>query len=292
MSQVLLFGGGLYGNPYALSSLRVLRDQLSKSFCSVSTVLNGDFHWFDADPKLFQSLTDTIKESGFDCTLGNVEMQLMLDESGCGCNYPQYVDDEVPRLANLIYQQLQRTAQECPDSVKFLKGLKEEQTFFLGNEKIQIVHGEPGNLNGWRLSREQLPENAPGVDEFCKEKKWASIACTHTCLPYITALEHVVVINNGALGMPNLKDSLDGLAGCVTDVLDYEFDNSVCSLIHNDLKYDLLKLPSYEHEDFKKLFLELWPSDSPAYQSYWKRISEGTSLNSKDLNMSWLLNSM
>lgn len=290
MSSILLFGGGLYGNRFALSSLRRLRDTLAKSFENVTVVLNGDFHWFDARPEIFRDITEQIQQAEFKCTLGNVEKQLMLDDDSCGCNYPKWVDSETPRLANLIYSQLLETSHQEPQSVSYLRILEEEIDFIIDDQIIRLVHGEPGNLNGWGLSRETVLHEAEAYDRSFIEQGWSAVGCTHTCLPYILRLEHTVIINNGALGMPNVRNNMTGFVGAITNDRKSKLPGTMASVLYKDLKYSILSLPEYDHDAFQKEFLSIWPPGSPAHESYWKRISNGTHLDQSDIKLTQLPN--
>eukprot|EP00494_Astrolonche_serrata_P004108 UN04119 len=44
-------------------------------------------------------------------------------------------------------------------------------TVEIDSKKIQVVHGEPSNLNGWGLAREQIIENTNknNIIEMCEK---------------------------------------------------------------------------------------------------------------------------
>jgi len=244
-----------------------------------------DFHWFDARPDVFRAITEDLIDSEFICTLGNVEKQLTLDDTSCGCNYPAWVDSETPLLANLIYQDLLKTAQQDPKSIEFLTNLSEEIDITIDDKIIRLVHGEPGNLNGWDLAREHVLQTSSTFEQMCIDNKWCAIACTHTCLPYYLRLQNCIVLNNGALGMPNLEGSVNGLCGAITNNVREKIPGTVCSATVDGLKYALIELPNYDHDGFVKEFLSIWPKGSAAHESYFKRISKGTHLQKGDLEI-------
>ena len=60
-------------------------------------VFNGDFHWFDVDPARFARIQQAVLTHT--ALRGNVETELADPDShsdaGCGCAYPEWVDDGV-----------------------------------------------------------------------------------------------------------------------------------------------------------------------------------------------------
>ncbi|HZM33674.1 MAG TPA: hypothetical protein VFC18_04195 [Burkholderiales bacterium] len=89
-ADALWIAGGLYGNPFALQALGAL---FEKEKGSKALVFNGDFHWFDADSALFYSVNAEVMK--FHALRGNVETELVESgfDAGCGCAYPEWVDD-------------------------------------------------------------------------------------------------------------------------------------------------------------------------------------------------------
>merc|ERR1712083_232769 len=133
-------------------------------------------------------------------------------------------------------------------------------------------------------AREQILENGDKFDAMCTKNTWDAIACTHTCLPYLVQFPNYVVINNGALGMPNLQNNMNGIVGAITTER-RKLPGALCRAMVNGLQYSLIQLPNYDHDAFQAEFRSLWAENSPAYKSYWSRISGGTSLGAQDLKL-------
>ncbi len=84
-----------------------------------AVVLNGDFHWLDVDPEDFVAVSEAVL--AHHATKGNVEAELASEEdAGCGCAYPDYIDDAVVDRSNQIMTRLRATAERFPDHVRRL----------------------------------------------------------------------------------------------------------------------------------------------------------------------------
>jgi len=108
--ESLWIAGGLYGNPFALESLLALyeRERGTKAL-----VFNGDFHWFDARTDVFDQINR--KVLGFAALRGNIEAELAtpVADAGCGCAYPDWVDDGTVERSNEIIERLRPAAGEA-----------------------------------------------------------------------------------------------------------------------------------------------------------------------------------
>ncbi len=96
-ADTLYVVGGLYGNPLALRA--VLGRAEREPAAETAIVFNGDFHWLDLDLGDFRTITQTVL--AHPAITGNVEAKLATaQDSGCGCGYPDYVDDAVVDRSN------------------------------------------------------------------------------------------------------------------------------------------------------------------------------------------------
>ena len=69
-------------------------------------MFNGDFNWFNADAGSFREINEAVLEHV--AIQGNVEAEIAYPSgSGCGCNYPDYVNAEYVARSNSIMMQLQ-----------------------------------------------------------------------------------------------------------------------------------------------------------------------------------------
>ena len=91
--------GGLYGNPLALEAVLHLRDA---EVGPVTLVFNGDFNWFNVDSAGFAAINEAVL--GHVAVCGNVEAELAeaSPEAGCGCAYPDWVEDTFVERSNAI----------------------------------------------------------------------------------------------------------------------------------------------------------------------------------------------
>jgi len=106
--DILYVVGGLYGNELALDRvLELFESERGRK----RLVFNGDFHWFDVDPPTFARIQRGVLSHT--ALRGNVETELANEtpaaaDAGCGCGYPQWVDDETVARSNRIVRSLRR----------------------------------------------------------------------------------------------------------------------------------------------------------------------------------------
>ncbi|MGH6995737.1 MAG: hypothetical protein ACREES_08565, partial [Stellaceae bacterium] len=212
-AETLYVAGGLYGNLAALAAIEALAAAETRP---PQVVFNGDFHWFDAEPDWFAEIEQGVTTHR--SLRGNVETEIARGAdvgAGCGCAYPESVDDGTVRRSNAILAQLARIA-PAP-ARRRLWDLPMHLVAQVGALRIGIVHGDAASLAGWRFAYDALvrPSHrtwlnavraASGIDVF---------ASTHTCLAALRdfALEagRLTVVNNGAAGMANFRGMTFGL---------------------------------------------------------------------------------
>ena len=269
-AQSLYIVGGLYGNPFALEAVLAMARREDATL-----VFNGDFNWFNIDPAEFEAVNETVLRHA--ALRGNVETEIAGADSGagCGCAYPEWVGDAEVDLSNEILRRLRGTASAYPELRERLAVLPMHLVAEVGCLRIGIVHGDAESLAGWQFSQETLrerPERAgvllagSGVDVF---------ACTHTCLPVMREFDaprgKALIVNNGAAGMPNFRDTHFGLATRIAST------PSAQALYGVRLGATLVEAVPvrYDHEAWMARFDRVWPTGSPAALSYRKRIASG-----------------
>jgi hypothetical protein len=111
-AQTLYVIGGLYGNLPALDAIEAMARAEPGP---VTLCFNGDFNWFNVDDEGFRTINERVFRHRF--IAGNVEAELGTggDSVGCGCAYPDSVDDAVVERSNRIHARLQATAARHPD---------------------------------------------------------------------------------------------------------------------------------------------------------------------------------
>lgn len=266
--------GGLYGNHAALDAILALADEEP---VRPLLVFNGDFHWFDVDPATFAAIDDGVLRHT--ALRGNVETELAAsaDDAGCGCAYPDDVEDADVARSNDIMRRLRATAANFPARTQGSAALPMHAVAEVGAARIGIVHGDPESLAGWRFAQDSLhlPENARWLEDVCRDAELAGFASSHTCLPALRRFgkDHHFVINNGAAGMPNFSHTRYGLVSRLSvhpareDLVQY-------GTVIGDLHVDALPV-HYDHARFNARFLADWPEGSAAHRSYWRRIERG-----------------
>jgi len=269
-AQSLYIVGGLYGNPFALEAVLAMARREDATL-----VFNGDFNWFNVDPAEFEAVNETVLRHA--ALRGNVETEIAGADSGagCGCAYPEWVGDAEVERSNEILRRLRGTASGYPELRERLAVLPMHLVAEVGDLRIGIVHGDAESLAGWQFSQETLrerPERAgallagSGVDVF---------ACTHTCLPvmqdFATPRGTALIVNNGAAGMPNFRDTRFGLATRIAST------PSTQALYDVRLGATVVEAVPvrYDYEAWMARFDRVWPAGSAAALSYRKRIASG-----------------
>ncbi len=277
-TDTLIVAGGLYGNPEALTALEALA-----AAEGADLVVNGDFHWFDSEPGIFDAIQRRVLTNR--AIAGNVEAELAEPSgAGCGCAYPPQVDDTAVSRANAIIRQLQETATAGQRAQ--LAHLPYYTAASVGSHRVAIIHGDPASLAGWALDVAAL---APGggtsdaqLRAWFRQANADVFACSHTCLPHARVLEvdgrRRGVINNGAAGMPNFRGDHRGI---VTRIATTASPRALYRANLDELIIEALAL-DYDRDCWLERFARWWPSGSPAHLSYHERLTTGPAFTPAD----------
>ena len=282
-ADVLWVVGGLYGNLEALRAIAARVD--AERADRVEVVLNGDYHWFDADPARFAAIEAGV--AGWRAMRGNVETELARPgdalEAGCGCAYPDSVAQEDVDRSNAMIARLRDTARSIGVAAA-LGDLPMLRRARVGELRVGLVHGDDRALAGWRLAHDALEASrADGLDAAFDAADVDLIACSHTCLPVADTFASradgrpLGVINNGAAGMANFAGTTHGIATRIaapgTPVPDglpvlYRATLHGADVAAVAIDFDL--------ERFLAAFDATWPRGSAGERSYRRRIVAGT----------------
>ena len=279
-ADTLYLVGGLYGNEQALEAIEALADaERRQGLPEPVLVFNGDFNWFNAEPRILAELNDRVLRHW--ALQGNVEAELADPDpsAGCGCAYPEWVDDATVERSNRIIEAL-KTALGDNDTLRRALGEQPKQLAArVGAHRIGLIHGDPESLAGWDLAVERMPPpgEADGrIMDWFERADVSVFACTHTCLPFLQAFEGDTgagfVINNGSAGMPNFRGSRDGLISRIS--VHPSPHDSVYGTHRQGLHLDALGVTAVT-QDWLKWFEQRWPAGSPAHQSYFERLTSG-----------------
>jgi len=266
--------GGIYGNLAALDSVEALAAQ---ERVPATIVMNGDFHWFDSEPEWFAAIEHRL--SLYRALRGNVETEIArVDDvgAGCGCAYPDSVNEDVVRRSNTILRELRVNASTAARNR--LGALPMHLVAQIGELRVAVVHGDPASLAGWRFAHDMLDD--PGQLRWFNAMREASradvFACTHTCLAVLRDFQltagRMTVINNGSAGMPNFAGSRFGVITRISIMTSPH--QPLYGLVRDGVHIDALPLV-YDHDAFAGRFLARWPQNSPAHLSYYGRITGG-----------------
>jgi hypothetical protein len=270
----LYVAGGLYGNLEALAEIERLA---ATEPAPTQIVFNGDFHWFDAEPRWFETI-----EAGVARHLrlrGNVETEIARPDdvgAGCGCAYPPSVDEGVVRRSNEILGELRAVAPLA--SREKLAGLPMHLVANIGPLRVAIVHGDAASLAGWRFAHDSLDD--PKARNWLADVRRAScidvFASTHTCLAALRDFDlpagRLTIANNGAAGMPNFQGTAFGL---VTRIATSPSPHPpLYRMVRDGVHIDALPV-AYDRDAFLARFFARWPEGSPAHASYFGRIERG-----------------
>lgn len=275
--ETLYVIGGLYGN---LPALDVIESMLATERYPVTLCFNGDFNWFNVDERSFRSINERVLQH--DAILGNVEAELQAETAsdGCGCGYPDQIDADLVERSNQIHARLKDTAKHYPNLLAQLATLPMFARYRIGKVDVGVVHGDAESLAGWRFDT-SLPNGIAKGDWLHNAFEQADVdvfASTHTCLPVLRHYglpNNKVIINNGASGMPNFAGTRYGLMTRISIHPSPQIPLYGVSL--HDTRIDSLPI-NYDNEAWLEQFLANWPEDSPAWVSYYPRVSCGTGL--------------
>jgi hypothetical protein len=276
VAETIYVIGGLYGNRQALDAILAMA---AREPTPPKLIFNGDFHWFDIDAESFAAINaEVFKHTAL---RGNVETELApdADDAGCGCAYPDYVDDADVERSNDIMRALRDTAKAFPSEVARLTALPMYLVASVGGKHIGIVHGDAESLSGWRFAHDSLhePANVEWLKKVCAESNLAGFASSHTCLPTFRRFQSDVgrtfVANNGAAGMPNFGGTEYGL---VTRLSIHPAADGLAQYGGNvdGLFVDALPV-HYDTAAFQRAFIANWPAGSAANISYRSRVFNG-----------------
>lgn len=272
-AQTLYVIGGLYGNLPALDTIEAMARAESPA---PTLCFNGDFNWFNVSDADFAQINRRVLDH--DAILGNVEAEFgsAAGDAGCGCAYPAGVDDGIVARSNQIHAELKATARRHAALGARIAGLPMVARYRVADCRIGVVHGDAESLAGWRFDVKALDE--PGHVSWLRAMFDAAnvdvFASTHTCLPALRqfALPDRCLVNNGATGMPNFAGDC---AGLYTRIATTRSPHPVVHEVHVAGAWIALLPVRFDTSRWRREFLAQWPPGSPAWLSYYERITRG-----------------
>ena len=280
-AETLYVVGGLYGN---LAALDEIERMAAAERGQVTIVFNGDFNWFNVGDAGYAQINQRVLAHR--ATAGNVEAELCRNDgsAGCGCAYPDSVDQPTVERSNEIHVRLRTTAARHPALTARLAILPRHARCRVGDTRVAIVHGDADSLAGWGFGIDALDAaDATELRARFLEAQVNVFASSHTCLPVMREVslgQRVgLIANNGAAGMPNFHGER---CGVITRISRHASPlRPLYSRSIGATRIEALAV-RYDGERFAGEFLADWPPGSPAYDSYWSRIDGGTALTIAD----------
>lgn len=289
-AETLYVVGGLYGNPFALDAVEALAAREARTGASPRLVFNGDFHWFDTDPAVFETITMRVMKHT--ALRGNVETELAGEDDrfGCGCAYPENVSDAEVERSNRIIERLRDTARSVPALRQTLGTLPMHVLAQVGGARVGIVHGDANSLAGWDFAHDKLadPAMTAALAASLRSAQVDVFASSHTCLPVLRSLtvddRKCAIINNGAAGMPNFAATRFGIISRIATTPAPDGSpvlHEVTWQTSGDCIYIAAIAIKYDFAAWRTRFLSDWEIGSPAYESYFHRIENGPAYSPK-----------
>ncbi len=271
-AETLYVVGGLYGNSFALEALLALQAIEP----AAQLVFNGDFNWFNKDDASFVEInTEVLRHHAL---RGNVETELLSADAaaGCGCAYPDYVDDADVARSNAMMGLLSETAQRHRALSERLAALPMSLVAQVGSLRVGIVHGDAESLAGWQFGEEAL--DAQRMARLFDVARVGAFVSSHTCLAvgatWATRTGKRALFNNGAAGMPNFSGTSYGLITRISTVAAPLALGALYGTSIEGTHLDCVPL-RYDQSAWLTRFDRVWPAGSAAAQSYRQRIVFG-----------------
>jgi hypothetical protein len=273
-AETLYVVGGLYGN---LAALKTILDCKDDEEIPVTLVFNGDFNWFNVDAAGFETINEHVLQHT--ALRGNVETEMASSsgELGCGCGYPDWVDDATVHSSNTIMERLSDSAAGFPELCQRVAALPMHLVAAVGGVRIGIVHGDAESLAGWSFAQESLASVADSgkLEQIFRDANVRVFSSTHTGLAVCESFDlpqgECVVINSGTAGMPNFRDTHFGV---FTRISTKPATNPLYGARLEDVYVDAIPV-HYDQSAWRDAFVANWPPGSSAYTSYFDRIRSG-----------------
>lgn len=275
VAETIYVVGGLYGNLGVLDAIETLA---AHEPGPVQLVFNGDFHWFDIDDASYRQIGETVLDHI--ALRGNVEAELAsaTQGAGCGCDYPEWIDDITVARSNEIFARLSETAARHPELTASLAALPLHLRARVGDLRVAIMHGDAESLSGWGFAQEQVddPLQQQRYRTWFRQAQADLFASSHTCLPVALCMEEEgerrALINNGAAGMPNFRGDLRGL---LTRISVHRSPSPTQFGAQIGKTYVDAVPIAYDVPAWMSHFRRNWPVGSAAYEGYYERLTQG-----------------
>ena len=273
--------GGLYGNTAALDAiLRLAAAEAQSGLPAPTLVFNGDFNWFNVDDATFDRINTEVLQHV--ALWGNVEAELAAPDgdAGCGCAYPEWVDDATVARSNAIMRRLQDTAAGHPAHLQTLAALPRQLVAEVGGIRIGLIHGDSESLAGWGFAVENMPEpgtTPPLIHDWFRRAAVDVFACSHTCLPFMQGFlvdgAPRLLMNNGSAGMPNFRGDRRSVVTRIGTAPAPQAEH-LYGVELRGVHCDALAIP-WATAGWDNWFNRTWPPRSPAAESYATRLQDG-----------------
>ena len=210
VAETLYVIGGLYGNVEALDARARARRARAGP---VALVFNGDFHWFDVDPRDFAAI-----DGGRAGACGAARQRRDRARrrrrrgAGCGCAYPDDVERRRVARSNEILVRLRATARRCPRAARATRRACRciSSRAWATRASASCTATRPRSPAGASptTALDDPAHRALGRIDVPRRARRRLRVARHTCLPALRRFDWpggVPIANNGAAGMPNFR---------------------------------------------------------------------------------------
>ena len=199
--------------------------------------------------------------------------------AGCGCAYPDGVDEVFVNRSNRIAEALSVVAKQYAKnqgSSAPSRGLATANWPSLpmfavrevAGQRVAIVHGDAWSLSGWEFNQGFAHESIAAV---CAEAGVQLFFSSHTCEPAVLIDPHgrYGLLNNGTAGMPSVFNPPSGLV-CRIGSQPHP-DKAILRWQFGTAWVEWLPV-ACQQPAFTELFLARWPQGTDANVSYRDRV--------------------
>jgi predicted phosphodiesterase len=154
----------------------------------------GDLVGYGPQPN---EVCELVRVRGIPTIYGNYDYAIARDEQDCGCAYVTAHDRELGQQS--VAWTLAHTTQESKD---FMRGLRFDIHFDVGDASVHLVHGSPRKVN------EYLLEDKPATlyERLAAAERDPVLAFGHTHKPWVHSYGRVLFVNCGSVGKPKDGD--------------------------------------------------------------------------------------
>ncbi len=180
----------LHGNIFALEAVLkvIVQAQANEIVCL------GDLVGYHPFPN---EVVERIRRLAIPTIMGNYDQGVGFDLDDCGCAYRSQEERE---RGHLSFAWTRRVVTQ--EHKQFLTQLLPRYEIEFGEHRLLFVHGSPRRINEYLFP--DRPEES--FLHMMEKEKAQVLVCGHTHIPFCRRIQHLLVINDGSVGLPKDGD--------------------------------------------------------------------------------------